>query len=226
MSMRAAFFDIDGTLTSERTWKGIMDYFTRNHLRRGMHLAFLGAHYPLYYLRRFDLISESAFRAPWAAHLAWYVRGYTPRQAEPVWDWAVERFLSQYWRQDTLRLLDEHLRAGDMVILVSAAPQPLVQHIACELGASYAIGTRFKLRGGRYTGGVVPPVVIDEGKAQAAQAVIQAQRLSVDLSASYSYADSISDRSFLEMVGHPVAVYPDDALRPLASERGWRIFPE
>jgi len=28
------------------------------------------------------------------------------------------------------------------------------------------------------------------------------------------------------MVGHPVAVYPDDALRLLAVERGWRVFPE
>jgi len=226
MTMRAAFFDIDGTLTSERTWKGIMDYFTRNHLRRGMHLAFLTAHYPLYYLRRLGLISESAFRSPWAAHLAWYVRGYTPRQAEPVWEWAVDRFLSQYWREDTRRLLQEHLDLGDMVMLVSAAPLPLVQHIARELGAHHAAGTRFELRGGRYTGRAVPPVVIDEGKAQATQAVLQSLGLSVDLPASFSYADSISDRSFLEMVGHPVAVYPDNALRLLAVERGWRVFPE
>jgi HAD superfamily hydrolase (TIGR01490 family) len=226
MSRRAAFFDIDGTLTSERTWKGIMDYFTRNRLRRGTHLAYLAANYPMYFLRRLGLISESAFRSPWAARLAWYVRGYTPRQAEPVWEWAVERFLAQYWRQDTRRLLDEHLQAGDMVMLVSAAPQPLVQHIACDLGAHYAVGTRFKLRGGHYTGGTVPPVVIDDGKAQAALVVLQSQGLSVDLPKSYSYADSISDRSLLEMVGHPVAVYPDDALRLLATERGWRIFPE
>jgi HAD superfamily hydrolase (TIGR01490 family) len=224
--MRAAFFDIDGTLTSERTWKGIMEYFRQNRLRRGMHLAYLGAHYPLYFLRRLGLISESAFRAPWAAHLAWYVRGYTPRQAEAVWIWAVEQFLAQYWRQDTRHLLEEHLQSRDTVMLVSAAPQPLVQHIACEMGAHYAVGTRFKLRGGRYTGGVVPPVVIDEGKAQATQSVIHAQGLSVDLSASYAYADSISDSSFLEMVGHPVAVYPEEGLRLLASQRGWRIFPE
>ena len=45
--MRAAFFDIDGTLTSERTWKGMMDYFTAAHLRRWTHLAFFAAHYPL-----------------------------------------------------------------------------------------------------------------------------------------------------------------------------------
>jgi HAD superfamily hydrolase (TIGR01490 family) len=222
---RLAFFDIDGTLTSERTWKGIMDYFRHNRLRRATHLAFLGAHYPLYYLRRLGLLSESAFRSPWAAHLAWYVRGYTPAQAEVVWDWTVERFLASYWRDDTRRLLDGHLQSGDLVMLVSAAPLPLVERIAREVGAQHAAGTRFALRNGRYTGRATSPVVIDEGKAQATLATLQALGLQVDLAASYSYADSISDRSFLEMVGHPVAVYPDPALRLLATQRLWRIFP-
>lgn len=223
--MRFAFFDIDGTLTSEHTWQGIMAYFTHNRLRRGTHLAYLAGHYPLYFLRRLRLISESAFRAPWAAHLAWYVRGYTPEQAQAVWDWVVERFLARCWRADVRRLLDEHLQAGDAVMLVSAAPQPLVERIAQELGAQYAAGTRFATDNGRYTGRAEPPVVIDEGKAQAAQAVLQAHGLSADLSDSTCYADSISDRPFLEMVGHPVAVYPDNALRLLATQRGWRIFP-
>lgn len=222
---RLAFFDIDGTLTSERTWKGIMDYYRQNHLRRATHLAFFSAHYPLYLLRRLRLLSESAFRTPWAAHLAWYVRGDTPEQAQLVWDWAVERFLSNYWRLDVRRLLDQHLQSGDQVMLVSAAPLPLVQRIARELGAQHAAGTRFALRDGRYTGRALPPVVIDEGKAQAALAALHALGLQVDLAASYSYADSISDRSFLEMVGCPVAVYPDDALRLLAAQRNWTIFP-
>jgi phosphoserine phosphatase len=28
------------------------------------------------------------------------------------------------------------------------------------------------------------------------------------------------------MVGHPVAVYPDQALKAVAEERGWRIMDE
>jgi HAD superfamily hydrolase (TIGR01490 family) len=223
---RLAFFDIDGTLTNERTWKGIMDYFRRNRLRRATHLAFLGFHYPLYFLRRLGLLSESTFRLPWAAHLAWYVRGYTPAQAEVVWDWALERFLANYWRDDVRHLLAEHLQSGDQVMLVSAAPLPLVERIAQEVGAQHVVGTRFALRDGRYTGHAEPPVVIDEGKALAALAALQALHLQADLANSLAYADSISDRSFLEMVGRPVAVYPDPDLRLLAAQRGWPIFPE
>jgi HAD superfamily hydrolase (TIGR01490 family) len=223
--MRAAFFDIDGTLTSERTWKGIMDYFQQRGLRRSTHLAFLGVHYPLYFMRRMKLISESAFRGPWAAHLVWYVRGYTPRQADEVWDWSITQFLSRYWRADTRTLLDEHLRAGDLVVLVSAAPQPLVERVACEVGAQHAVGTRFALRDGRYTGRALPPVVIDANKAIAAQSYLASHNLNIDLPGSFAYADSITDLPLLEMVGHPVAVYADDGLHSIAIQRGWRVFP-
>ncbi|NDJ76144.1 MAG: HAD-IB family hydrolase, partial [Chloroflexi bacterium] len=37
--------------------------------------------------------------------------------------------------------------------------------------------------------------------------------------------DSTSDTAFLAGVGFPVAVYPDDAMRAVALERGWRSFP-
>jgi phosphoserine phosphatase len=47
----------------------------------------------------------------------------------------------------------------------------------------------------------------------------------IDYPASYAYADSISDQSILEIVGHPVATYPDEDLLELAQERGWQIFP-
>jgi putative phosphoserine phosphatase/1-acylglycerol-3-phosphate O-acyltransferase len=224
--MQAAFFDIDGTLTLERTWKGPMSYFLQHGLRRGTHFAFLAIHYPLYYLRRLRLISEGAFRSPWAAHLAWYVRGYSVEQSQEVWDWAVERYLSRFWRQDTRQILDQHRQAGKELFLVSSGPLPMVERIARELGAQHAIGTHFEVKNGRYTGRALPPVVIDTFKASATQDYIRDRNLAIDLPSSYAYADAISDLHLLEMVGHPVVVYPDPGLRAIAVQRGWQIFPE
>lgn len=224
--MRAAFFDVDGTLTSERTWRGFLSYFEEHHLRRTTHYAFLATHYPLYMLHRMGLVTASGFRAPWAAHLAWYVRGYTVEQAQEVWKYAVERFLSQYWRADTRALLDEHRHAGDLVMLVSSGPQPMLEQIAKTLGVQHAVGTRFEVHAGRYTGRALPPVVIDQAKASAPIAYLRGAGLQVDLNASFAYADSTTDLGLLEMVGNPVAVYPDEALRAIAVQRGWRIFPD
>jgi hypothetical protein len=133
---RAAFFDIDGTLTSERTWKGILDYYKLHRQRRATHLAFIASHYPLYFLRRLDLISETAFRAPWAAHLAWYVRGNTPEQAQLAWDWAVSQFLNRYWRVDTRAILDEHRQCP----WCSASLWKLVRSIPWAPGWRFAPG--------------------------------------------------------------------------------------
>ena len=189
-------------------------------------MAYLAIHYPLYYLRRWNLISEVAFRAPWAADLAWYLRGFTLKQGDELWNWIVEVFLKQYWRPDTRKLLDDHRNSGDLVLLVSSGPQPLVERIAHELGAQFGIGTRFEVRDGYYTGRSLKPVCIDEHKASMVKEFLEAQNLDVDLSESFAYADSVADLSLLELVGHPVATYPEPELRAIAEDFGWRIYPD
>lgn len=223
--MRAAFFDVDGTLTDTRVWEGLMAYFKLRGLRRWTHRAFWAYHMPYYLLHKARLISQGTFRRPWAAHLAWYLRGYSPEETHPVWDWVVEDFLSQHWRMDVRRLLDGHRTAGDLVMLVSAGPLPLLERIAREVGASHVVATRFGLRDGRYTGRSLEPVCIDENKAALALAYLESHVVQVDIQASYAYADAISDLHLLEMVGNPVAVYPDEELREVALAQGWRVFP-
>ena len=38
------------------------------------------------------------------------------------------------------------------------------------------------------------------------------------------YTDSMNDLALLEKATHPVATNPDERLRALAAERGWRIL--
>ncbi len=222
----AAFFDVDGTLTSERTWKGIIGYFQTYNLRRTTHAVFLGLHYPLYFLRRMGLLSESRFRATWASHLAWYVRGYTLSEANKVWTWGIENFLSQHWREDTCTLLRQHQIKNDLVMLVSSAPQPFLEAIANHLGVQHCVGTRLESNDQVYTGRSLRPVCIDAYKAILVREYLNNLGIKVDLHRSYAYADSIADLALLEMVGNPIAVYPDRLLTQTARQRGWAIFPE
>lgn len=221
---RAAFFDIDGTLTSQRTWKGYLDFFKQRKIKRGTHLAFLAVHYPLYFMRRMGLISETAFRRPWASHLAWYVGGMSAGETEAVWDYSVKA-LEGSWQPESRRALEAHLQAGDLVMLVSSGPYPMVERIAAELGVEHFIGTRLETRDGVFTGRSVEPVVIDENKVSTALAYLEGGQLACDLSHSFAYADSTTDLPLLEMVGNPVAAYPDEGLRRIAAERGWKIIP-
>ena len=191
--MRAAFFDIDGTLTKDRSWKGFLDYFSTHKLKRATHIGFLCVHYPIYFSHRLGIVTASQFRGIWAANMAWYVRSFSVEQADKVWDWSVEHFLNQHWRTDTRVILDEHLRAGDPVVLVSSAPEPLTRRIAAELGTEHAVGTPLEFVDGRYTGRSKRPICIGKYKPLLAQEYLRRKGLEVDLDSSCAYADSISD---------------------------------
>jgi HAD superfamily hydrolase (TIGR01490 family) len=224
MARTAAFFDVDGTLTTERVWRGVLEYYKCRGLRQWTYRLFWAVHTPLFLLYKAGLLSQSAFRKPWARHLAWFIRGESEEEPRLVWDWVAKEYLSPFWRADALELIKQHKKNGDLVILVSAGLTPLEQAIAEHLGADFAVGTQPALRGGRYTGGVAGPVCIDAEKATLAQAALQQRGLDVDLAASTAYADGATDMALLEMVGHPVAFHPDEQLKPIAQARGWKLI--
>lgn len=224
MAIKAAFFDVDGTLTTERVWRGMLEYFRQRNLRRWTRRFFWAYHMPIYLLYKIGLSSQSAFRRPWAAHLPWFIRGYTIEKAQEVWDWVAQVYLKPFWRQDALALIKEHKVAGDLVVLVSAGLTPLEEAIAKVVGADIAVGTELELRDGRYTGGISSPVCLDENKASLAKKKLQDAGVAVDLQVSTAYADSGTDIYMLEMVGNPVAFHPDEELLPIAQKRGWKIL--
>lgn len=223
MARTAAFFDVDGTLTTERVWRGVLEYYKRRGTRQWTYRAFWTYHMPLFILHKAHLLSQSAFRTPWAAHLAWFLRGDTEADAQPVWDWVAQEYLQPFWRTDARDLLRQHKQEGQLIVFVSAGPTPLVERIAKEFGADLAIGTQPAVRDGRYTGGITGPVCIDAQKATQAQQALQQRGLDVDLATSTAYADGATDVALLEMVGHPVAFHPDEQLKPIAQTRGWKI---
>jgi len=220
----AAFFDVDGTLTSGRTWAGFLEYYRLNGLKRATRYFYFGYHYPLYFLRRLGLISEGRFRAPWAANMAWFVRGDTIQDAKKAWDYTID-YLEKFWRQDTIAILNHHKENGDLVVLVSSGPLPLLQRTGDKLGADHVIGTAFEVLNGRYTGRSLKPTCIDSYKATMTQEFLANAGYDIDYPNSYSYADSMADMHMLEMVGNPTAVYADYSLKVLARERGWKLYP-
>jgi phosphoserine phosphatase len=70
----------------------------------------------------------------------------------------------------------------------------------------------------------VPPLCQSEGKPHRVQAYLAQRGLQVDWTASYAYADRNTDLPLLDLVGHPVAVYPDEALRAHAQQQGWPVI--
>jgi phosphoserine phosphatase len=87
--------------------------------------------------------------------------------------------------------------------------------------ADIIASARMRSSNGRYTGELEE--VPHAGDARASYLRRLAKELGADLSASYAYADSLSDLPMLESVGHPVVVNPDPRLRRVARERRWPV---
>lgn len=221
--MIAAFFDVDGTLYGGRVWAGLMEYW-RAHGRaldaRLYYLRFM----PHYIARQLKLISEERFRAPWAQHLAWPMRGWTEAQARACFDWVAREYLQPLRHEHSIARLHEHQAQGHIVVLVSSGLTPLLEAISATLSVQHVVGTPVERRDGRLTGRTLPPLVIGERKASVTCQRLREWGLGIDLAGSFAYADSISDLTLLELVGHPTVVKPDEPLAVLARERHWPVL--
>ncbi len=221
----AAFFDVDGTLYAAHMWRGLMQY-AATHGHAAQVRCYYAALMPLYGLRKLRLISEEGFRKPWVMRLGWLLRGWTEAEGAAALRWVAEEFIRPTGREEMLAVLREHVAVGHIVVLVSAMLAPALQVLGGPLGVTGTVGTAVEVRAGRFTGRVTPPACLGIEKDRLTRAFLQARGLEIDLPASFAYADSISDRALLEMVGHPVAVWPDPGLAALARERRWEIKGE
>jgi len=212
-------------LISAHVWHGIMDYFKAHNLRQWTHRVYIAYHFPLYFFKQLGLISEETFRKPWPAHLGWYLRGYSVNEANQVWDWVAETQVIHSWRADTCQILHQHREQGEITVLVSGTPVPLLERLARDVDAEHVIGTELEIRDGIFTGRNSSPACIGDSKVALTKKYLLDKGIEIDYGGSHAYADTISDQHMLAMVGHPVATYPDEALKQLAIERGWQIFP-
>lgn len=223
--MTGAFFDVDGTLYTAHMWRGLMQY-AAEHGRKNRVRIYYASLIPLFWLRKMRLISEESFRKPWVTRMGTILRGWSEADGDAAFLWIAEKFIQPTAREDILAVLRDHVAQGHVVILVSAMLTPALRKLASALGATGAVGTDIEIKDGRLSGRVSPRVCMGIEKDHLTREFLKNYDLLIDLSASYAYADSISDSDLLAMVGHPVAVYPDPQLAALAREKHWEVLPK
>jgi HAD superfamily hydrolase (TIGR01490 family) len=234
----AAFFDVEGTLFDGNIWRTIVNHHRAHGVGRNAVRLYLGVHVPVWYAYRAGLISRERAMTAWARDIAWLMRGWPVERAGAAFDWIVEHEILPVARPATLDALRAHQQQEHRTVLISGGPEPLIQALAARLDVRHAIGTRWAVHNSRYTGHIVPPLCMGQGKAARFDEFL-ADDLSpfpspdrngvsraIDLRASYAYGDTLADVPMLERVGHPVATYPQPALAVLARERGWKVIGE
>ncbi|TXT36729.1 MAG: HAD family hydrolase [Comamonadaceae bacterium] len=77
---------------------------------------------------------------------------------------------------------------------------------------------------GWFTGEIDGTPSFREGKVTRVEQWLAARSLDFSQVESTFYSDSINDLPLLEKTTHPIATNPDERLRKIATERGWRIL--
>lgn len=132
-------------------------------------------------------------------------------------------------KPQALALVRQHQEAGDEVIIVTATNEFVTRPIAAAFGVSELIAVELERDAapggtGWITGEIKGVPSAREGKVTRVEQWLASRELSwSDVECTF-YTDSMNDLSLMERVSHPVATNPDERLRAIANERGWRIL--
>lgn len=220
--MRAALFDIDGTLTSGGdVWRPLVSSPQVHPLRK----AWLwGTGMPHYLLSKPNLLNQAGFRDRWVRLMAWLMTGWPADDVQTMAGRIVAEKLVPALRADVVAVLGAHRAAGRPVILVSTMFDAITSRFAQHVGADAGLGSAVELRDGVCTGRIAGETCAGPRKINFAWRYLAREHPGIGLEACAAYADSASDIAFLVGAGYPVAVYPDDAMRAAAEARGWPIL--
>ncbi len=149
-------------------------------------------------------------------------RGWDRVEIEELVEEALDEVVAPLVYAEALFLIDDHLRKGRRVFIISASPAEIVRPLAHYIGVDEVIATRARVdEEGRYTGDL-EFYAYGQAKAEEVERIAAAEGISLEI--SYAYSDSATDLPLLRSVGHPVAVNPDKELRRVAEEEGWPIL--
>lgn len=219
-----ALFDLDGTLCNAR-------YLASRLIRHQFKYPTRIPRVVIY------LIIQMASLVLWKIRLISYTRivktsnkpftrllkGLKTSEAQSLFSEAAQK-TADTARNDILSILRWHQKEGHIVILVSGAFQPFLRDVCNLLGINHTVGTVLEEVNDRYTGKPASLFCHGDDRVLLINSFIKENGFDVDLPASYAYGDRVQDIPVLEMVGHPVAAYPDDGLLNYANERGWTVI--
>jgi HAD superfamily hydrolase (TIGR01490 family) len=138
----------------------------------------------------------------------------------------MERVITPMLRDNARALVQRHLDAGDLVVVVTATNEFVTELIPKAFGIDHLIAVKLERDdAGRYTGRINGVPSFQGGKVVRVRQWLEQQgRRWEDFERVHFYSDSMNDLPLLEQVSHPVATNPSTALDTLARERGWPIL--
>lgn len=222
--------DLEGTLTTGRTWQALADYLAKHGSKYGGAWRYrrnFWWRYPIIAATKIPAIGKRvdvpALQQQWMVDLLALFAGASEADFADIAAWVVDHHLWPKRREDVLAHLKNYGKNyGGKLIVASGAYQPIVQAFADKLGAE-AIGTPLEVvtRAAQptLTGKTNGAINTAHAKRQRLEHYLQGQTLDVAL------GDTSEDIPMLALSQQALAVYPDKILAAHAATYHWQIWP-
>jgi HAD superfamily hydrolase (TIGR01490 family) len=150
--------------------------------------------------------------------------GRTPAQWEPLRrEFLAQRVIPRI-PQAAIQLVQEHLSAGDLVVMTTATNRFITELTAAHFGIGNLLATEAELAQGAFTGRTEGTLNMRAGKVERLHHWLAARGESLGGRRSTAYSDSINDLPLLEAVDEAKCVDPDAQLAGIAQARGWPVL--
>lgn len=220
---RAAFFDVDHTLTTSAGLFRFLSYWYAATGRPPHHYA--EERRRLKAMTAAGIPREETNRA----YFGLYAGADRPLIDRLGQEWfRAELAAGGHFNEPALAALNDHRAAGDLIVLVSGSFPALLEPLADHLGAHHILCSEPETDPGTdtYTGRLARrphQPMIGQAKADAVRLFAAVHR--IDLAASTGYGDHASDAPLLHVTGRAVRIGCDPVLRQLGARHGWRYLP-
>lgn len=212
-----AFFDVDDTLISIKSMFSFQEYWYRMAGDARSQAVF-----------ETEMAQLRQQQAPWEDLNRRYYASFAGREVMAVercasaWYAHVERTTPALYHSAIVAQLRMHQCQAEEPVFVSGSFPALLKPVAARLDVHHILATRLEVVGGRYTGEILPPQTIGQGKATAIAAFLKHTGVPADI--CHAYGDDISDLPMLNAVGHPAVVRGGRGLEDHAAKVGWRVL--
>lgn len=207
---RAAFFDLDGTLTRKNVYQLAVTQYMRRHMdMQEMERVLL-------LLYKKVLLKHGMFYQ-YAIH---QLRGIVADDFIDGFDAYLAAHADEIFYKQMREVLEQHRAEENKIFIISEEPDIIGKRAAALLNVK-GFGTSLEVVGGKFTGRIRGHIAKDEVKKDL---ILQlAQKHHIDVRKSYAYGNTWHDYPMLRVVGHATLIRPPHALAQKGEKLGFRV---
>lgn len=213
MTRIAAFYDVDETIINIKSMFSFLQFFYQSCDGQDKGRSRFES-----MMKSFQTMAKERSRAEVNRYYYQQFKGFNRNSfIDMTQSWFQEVHQSDnFFINETLETLRWHQAQGHLIVFVSGASHEILRPLASLLNVQHILGVQLETQDDLFTGAIIPPQTIGEGKAEAVKYFMEKHKICAR--ESFAYGDHHTDIPMLQCVGHPHVLRGDDVLEQWASE--------